>query len=155
MDSLIPPRHPPARAGFTRLEILIAAVSLALLGLLSLPLVEHIREKRRAAAFIDELRRIEHSLNQCERERGRLPPDTEPGVMPADLALYLAKFDFATPTPLGGLWDWDRQPAYQRLSVAGLAAARALMVDEMIDDGNLRTGNVRFDGQFRYYLWWR
>ena len=89
------------------------------------------------------------------QEYGSEPPDYNIGVKPTELAPYLTKVDFTTPTQLGGLWDWDNTSTYRRISVVnGMSAESALLVDKAIDDGDLTAGRVTYDGtNLRYYLW--
>lgn len=130
---------------------MIVVVIIGLLAAMGIPAFKRVRQKSQSSAFVNDLRKIEDAVNMYAQETGSFPPDVEGGIKPPELVAYLTKINF-TLTPLGGIWDWDNHPGWYRISVTGITSADALVVDQMIDDGNLSTGNVQFDSSLRYYL---
>jgi prepilin-type N-terminal cleavage/methylation domain-containing protein len=143
-----------SRAGFTLVEIMIVVVIIGLLAAMGIPAFQRVQRKSRASAFVNDLKKIEDVANMYAQEYGSFPPDVNGGIKPPELVPYLTKIDF-TKTPLGGAWDWDNHAEWYRITGDGVQSADALVVDQMIDDGNLETGHVQYDGTLRYYLAWR
>ena len=75
------------------------------------------------------------------------PADKAPGVFPPEMASYLGRMDWAAETPIGGLWDWDHNVFGVTAAVSVFNPDRTVAemaeIDDIIDDGNLMTGNFR------------
>jgi type IV pilus assembly protein PilA len=70
-------------------------------------------------------------------------------VEPDGMSEYLVRMRWADQTPLGGQWNWDRDRAtYGYKAGIGVFNPTApeeqfVLIDEMLDDGDLSTGYFR------------
>jgi prepilin-type N-terminal cleavage/methylation domain-containing protein len=153
------------RAGFTHLELMIVASIIGLLTVLAVPSLMSARMRGQDEAFLSDLRVITDSgLELYSFDHGDYPPEAAAGSMPSGLADYMpARIKWEQPTPIGGVWDWDRAPdraatvhgAYAGLSVVNPRRTSLQMatIDAKIDDGNIETGRFRRrDGGYIYVL---
>lgn len=150
MKTLLKSRY---NGAFTLVEIMVVVVIIGLLAAVALPAFSRVTKKTRVSSFINDLKKFEEAVALYSQANGVVPPDYNAGIKPTELAEYLPKLDFTVPTQLKGLWDWDDHNTYHRISVEGMSSDDSRLVDEAIDDGNLETGVVQFDGHFRYFIW--
>jgi len=134
--------------GFTLLEVLVVVV---LLGVLASIVIASLKTNEKEASntvFAHDIRVAADGFQAYWlRNNSVFPADQAPGVRPPEIDGYLDRMKWDQETPIGGKWDWDS-------NVFGIAGAMAvymperaptemLEIDDMMDDGNLMTGNFR------------
>lgn len=136
-----------SRKGFTLVEIMIVVVIIGILAAMAAPTLDRVRQRAIATRIANDFRIFGAAFQQYAMENGDFPADTGPGAVPAGMSEYLKASIFTSKTPAGGYYDWDSGVFGV---VAGVSvfnpevdAATLLMVDEIMDDGNLGTGIVR------------
>jgi len=151
------PRKIRSNSGFTLIELMVAVTILSLLFLIAVPTYQRLQRKARAAAISNDLRVFAAAFQAHAHESGAWPSEVGPGVVPTGMTADEFKFDDWThPTPMGGKFDWE----YDCDNVGGkyMAAIKItpttdaplvpdddllLSIDQMVDDGDLDTGNFR------------
>ncbi len=104
------------------------------------------------------------SLNQAARayrmDHGGFPPDTA-WTLPAQLRPYFEASTgvelFSKPAPIGGRWDWNSVPhPISGFSIGSLGSSTPAMlsIDQIVDDGNLGTGQMNYGVTFPGFLQW-
>jgi prepilin-type N-terminal cleavage/methylation domain-containing protein len=125
------------RRGFTLVEIMIVVVIIGLLAVLAIPALQRVRGRTQISRTANDLRAMAQAFETYYLENGAWPPDAAPGA-------------WHSPPAIGGLWEWDYEPATPLISItlyqhrATLAQMTAL--DALIDDGNPATGQFRING---------
>ena len=103
---------------------------------------KHTRERVVATRIGNDLRVFADAL-----EMGDYPADVGPATVPSGMEDYVNSSLITSTTPASGSYDWD-------YGVLGITAAVSVMgvtvgsetilkIDEILDDGNLGTGNIR------------
>lgn len=154
------PRYNPS-AGFTLVEILIVVVILGVLAAIVIPQFASASESSRKSAFVAELNEFAKRANVYQATHGEPIEDSSSGVLPAELAGSIPAGDWERGTPVGGVWDAERDGFAGMSSGIGVhfnnggtSRDDAFMteIDLMIDDGDLATGGFRKFAADRYYL---
>ncbi len=149
---------PPARRGFTLVEVLIVVVILGVLAAIVIPTFANATQDTRKTAFVQELRVFRDAILRYEIDQGQLPPDGGSGSVPSGLEPYVNVDQWQGGTPIGGVWDnetADVLGAGMGVHFDGTGQTRdaAYMtdIDRIIDDGDTATGGFRVFGGDRYY----
>ena len=153
----MPPRiacYPRAHA-FALFELCVVVFIIGMLAAIALPTLKRVSYKARVSAVANDLRTFTTALQTYNLQNGRWPADVTPRVMPPVMAGALPTA-FTRKTPIGGYYDWDQNTAPNgfltkaavTLITQGterVSSDRTLLtaIDQFLDDGNLRTGNVR------------
>lgn len=142
------------KAGFSLVEIMIVVAIIGLLALIALPSFMKSRQNARIAAFVSDIRVCCDAFELYAMERGGYPPDAVRQTVPEGMAEYLPKMDWAAETPIGGVWDWDRDVfgIIAGVSVVGSSEPREVFdeIDSRIDDGSIYSGRFRRLKEGRY-----
>jgi prepilin-type N-terminal cleavage/methylation domain-containing protein len=136
-----------SRRGFTLIEILVVVIILGILAAVIIPRFAGASEEARVNTFVKNLKTYGMQLELYHDRFGDWPPDRGPGEFPDELSQQLRSEPWTSPSPIGGVWDWD----YDVFDVtAGLSIYQPaeddqtmLRIDKMIDDGDLITGKFR------------
>ena len=134
--------------GFTLIEIMVVVAIVSILAVLALPSSQRALKRAKASRFINDLRVLNGAFEQYRFENKAWPPEADPQEAPPKMIPYLGKFAFTSPTPIGGVWDWDRDAFDIKagISVVGPTFSpveMTEMIDARIDDGVLTTGGFR------------
>ncbi|MEN0020445.1 MAG: prepilin-type N-terminal cleavage/methylation domain-containing protein [Planctomycetota bacterium] len=154
-------RNRTGHSGFTLVEILIVVVILGILAAFVTPQFATAADDSRAGAFVTSLRTFAQAAEIHHSRTGEFPADSSSGAFPPELAEWIRPSDWGSgETPLGGVWDFERN-SYSIISAVGVhfdgtGATRddAFMadVDATFDDGDVTTGRFRRIDANRYYL---
>ena len=135
------------RAGFTLTELMIVVAVIGLLAAIAIPSYVRARERSLNVRFAADLQAAKAAFIEYSADNGKYPPDTMPGVVPDRMADYLRRIAWTQPTTIGGQWDWDNSLFGFKAGVSVYSPTasidRMLRIDQMIDDGNLATGDFQ------------
>ncbi len=144
---------------FTLIEILIVVVIIGILAVAVFPRFKDVAGEARRTAFINSARIFVSAAKRYQLDYG-VYPDAQPGVLPDGFGDYIQSNKWVAATPIGGQWQ-------SRLNTGGVTAALGvrypggdpdhdpaamLLIDEMVDDGDLSTGAFRTFGALRYFF---
>jgi prepilin-type N-terminal cleavage/methylation domain-containing protein len=168
---LVPPRThrqigrqrlPRSTAGLSLVELMIVVLIISVLFMAAVPAYQRIQRKARAAVLTNDFRVFGTVFQSYAHEKGSWPAETAAGVVPAGITDNDLQINAWTkPTAMGGQFDWENNQAHPggtspggrwraALAITGttnspLMIDAALMkdIDELLDDGDLETGNFR------------
>ena len=134
---------------------MIVVTIIGFLASMAIPAFQKVRRRAQNTAFVNDLRQMRAAAEQYAMENGAFPPDGAAALGPAFIG-YLSEAVANSPTPLGGVWDWDyEQFGFKAgISVYQPTAATDQLeeIDRLIDDGNLSTGCFRDRGGGYIYV---
>ena len=144
-------------AGFTLVEIMIVVAIIGILNVLVMPAFRKARLDSIATRVAEEFRVYSGAFTMQAAESGSWPVRRARGKMPPELEGFIRKEVFEEETIIGGKWRWvgpSRRQIRKGKSRASLdirnirRANRELLVriDEILDDGDLRSGQVQGRG---------
>lgn len=147
------PRH--LSRAFTLVEIMVVVVIIGLLAAAALPAYRQITLRSRATSVVNDLRTFSTVFITYSLQNGRYPADGNPQAVPPEVAGQLPA-NFTLRTPIGGVYKWnfnvpaDGVPAKAAIIIEATAGnpilddlEQLVRVDQLIDDGNLATGNLQ------------
>ncbi|GHC04429.1 type II secretion system protein [Cerasicoccus arenae] len=142
--------HSAHYLGFTLVEVMVVVVIIGLLAIMAMPAFQKARLGTQNSRMANDLRIFKQGFENYNLDRGVWPQEVAAGVLPTEMAGFLAATVFEARTVVGGRYDWNFQNGtYQ----AGIAIAGSFMddeqatnIDSMLDDGNLSTGGFQGDG---------
>lgn len=146
--------------GFTILELTVVVVIIALINAIAIPALRNTRKEVIATRLANDFRQIKDSLEYALSELGEVPPDRNPGRYPAELEPYLPTEAWRR-SVVNARWDWDNwigkggRPFQVGLTLRyrgnGVDREVMRMVDEILDDGDLGSGEFREETRFGGY----
>lgn len=155
------PSRPAAspQTGFTLVELLIVVLILAILAAIVVPSMTSSADEARRGRFCDSLRTFVTAAQWATEKNGEPIEDASSGELPAELAGLVKASSWEAATPLGGVWDSERD-SFGVVSAVGVHYLNGgdpgdeefLQVDALMDDGDLATGGFRKLGAGRYYF---
>lgn len=155
----VPPPHRRAR-GFTLVELMIVILILAILAAVAIPQFHNFKSDAAQGQVANHLRSFVDGCVRYKLKTGNEVPDTSSGTWHPALQGFVDRDSFERRTPVEGVWDTEDDFGVSSamgvhfLTGAGTAKDDAYMVvvDEMLDDGNLETGAFQKLGTARYYF---
>ncbi|MEO1513234.1 MAG: hypothetical protein AAFU70_14270, partial [Planctomycetota bacterium] len=107
----------------------------------------------KVAAFAENLRTFEEAADMHNAQTGSYPPDTSTGQLPpAPFSDIIDQRSWQRPTPLGGSWDMEVNGVGVHFQGDDPGPLVMVLVDEIMDDGDLGNGRFQSLGSGRYYL---
>jgi prepilin-type N-terminal cleavage/methylation domain-containing protein len=145
--------------GFTLVEIMIVVVIIGLLAAMAVPAFQKVRTNSYAMRIANDFRIFAGGFEIHALEVGVWPSDGMGNSLPPSAQPYFENTSWYEPAPNGGYWDWE----VGRLGVVAavglsqgdgnLDIAVFMRVDEILDDGNLGTGQfIRAGSRYAYVL---
>lgn len=128
------------RSAFTLVEIMIVVVIIGLLAAMAIPAFQRMRERSQATRMANDFRQIESAFQRFVLETGSWPVATGMGLVPTGMSGYLPNA-YTQASPLGGMYLWSG-PSHN-VVLRGTQASDSVMqlVDAVLDDGVLNTGD--------------
>ena len=134
--------------GFSIVEIMIISSIIVLLLMIVLPAQVNARNRHDASGLATSLRTYAIAFQEYADLNGFFPGEAAQGQIPEGMEGKIPLFE--SPSVLGGTWDWDFEPASGRAEIHLLHPADRYAVleklDKMVDDGNLASGCLVYDG---------
>ena len=145
------------RQGFTLIEIMVVVFVLGVLAALMVPAFTRYMHNTKATTFAKDISTLAAAGNQYAMESGLWVEDSASGTFPPELEGYFSQRKFELGSSLGGVWDFENYDLGDFTSAVGVHGPNLgdeifAMVDQRIDDGNLRTGIFQKLASDRYYL---
>lgn len=143
------------RKGFTLVEVMIVVVIVGILAVIAIPTFIKVRERSQNVRFVNDLKVFRGAMDTFMLETGNLPGDGGSGNLHASMQEYINEQQFETRPSIGGLWDIE-------LNKSGVVSAvgvhrptvsnqQLMLIDELIDDGDIAEGNLRKIANDRFY----
>lgn len=148
-----------ARRAFTLVEILIVVVILGILAAIVVPSFANASEDSRRSVFVTTLRQFVEAAMIYEAREGVPLPDLGSGETSDTWSEYVDPDVWTGGTPIGGAWDAELNSFGVRSAIGvhfnGNGNTRddeyMILIDRLIDDGDLETGGFRKLADDRYY----
>ncbi len=140
------------RSAFTVIEVVVVITIIAVLAAMFVPRLASAESDTRILATADDLQKMAKVFDYFKSSNGYWPPDTEAGVMPAEMrSAFKSGNPFMRSTPIGGVYNYENLKDSTTIFIAIHATDSvplpdvidAQLLDEHIDDGSLATGNFR------------
>ncbi len=148
------------RNGFTLMEVLIVVLILGVLAAMIIAQFSGATDDAQRAAFIANGRIFREQAKHFQLDNGVYPEDASSGTLPDGFGYYVQQNKWEGGTPIGGVWDAERDSFGLTSSIgvhfngSGRTRDDAYMqqIDAAMDDGDLDTGSFRKIAGDRYYL---
>ena len=146
------------RSAFTLIEVMIVIVIIGLLASIAVRNLDLSSTQTRETTFVRSLNSFVTAVQLYHAREPDFPPQEARGVIPESLESYLPPGAWHNETPIGGLWDIDRDDANVTFAIgvhygATIPPTEMLeRIDAIVDDGDLETGRFRRFGTNRFYL---
>lgn len=146
---------------FTMIEVIVVVIVLGILAAAVIPKFATAQQDTSLAATAEDLKVIEAALQMYVAKNGTYPRDVNRTQYPEELKPYFKNGNpFEKLVPLGGKYDYEGLPNWNPVQISmrtesqqvGHTEADAQRLDDYMDDGNLRTGLIRRDGNRTYYI---
>lgn len=136
--SVVPDRK--SCAAFTLVEIMIVVVIIGLLAAIAIPAFQKVRLRSQASRMANDFKQFEAAFQRFALESGSWPTFTGLGLVPTGMSGYLPDA-YTQVSPLGGQYLWSGPS--QNIVLRGTEASDEVMllVDTVLDDGVLTTGD--------------
>jgi prepilin-type N-terminal cleavage/methylation domain-containing protein len=141
--------------GFTILELMIVIAIIGILAAFAIPNFISYRKKARITEIVCELKYFEKGFIAYAIDQGDFPNDSHI-VLPdlPTMARYIDPNKWGEPRPFGGTYNWEGPDGYPYagVSIFGATAPQEelIMLDRLLDDGDLSQGKFRQTPNGRY-----
>ena len=128
--------------GFSLLELMITLAVIALLAMVALPSYQQYQCKGEISEMVGPLLAMADKIRVYRLKNGNYPNDTAGAPTGIDMGNY-----WNQTTELGGNWNWEGPDVFPYAGIAisshTASTAELEMLDRMIDDGDITTGQFR------------
>jgi len=152
--------NPRKSAGFSLIELMMVVAIVGVLASAALPVYDDYATRARLVETALRLGNWSREFRRWEIANDRFPNDSHVGLPPGAVkTLNIIEAEWATPTALGGTWNWEGPDGYPYAGIAILnptATVRDIaQLDYILDDGILATGKFRQtpNGRYTYIIW--
>lgn len=134
---------------------MVVVTLIGLLAAMALPTYRHITLRSKATAVVTDMRAFSGVFLNYNLSKGAWPVSAAPGVVPTEVADAIQS-GFTKQSPIGGYYQWDNANSgngFHVTAAISIATANSSavsddlelleLVDRLMDDGDLNTGNVR------------
>lgn len=140
---------------FSFVDALIVCVGIGFLASVALPIVQQVRVNAQNAQFASDIGIFRVALNDFKAKHGDyFPFDSNPGELDASMTGYIDVAQFESLPSIGGQWDIElnKNGVVSAVGVYNPSASHEQLVriDEMLDDGDIANGNLRFIDKHSY-----
>ena len=126
---------------------MIVVVIIGLLAAMAIPAFKRVRDRSAASRVANDFRIFTDAFQMYALDNGAYPPDNTRGVVPLGMDDYLDVEVWTSETPIGGNYNWEMgvQGVQAAVSVQGVTVENdvLILIDNMMDDGDLSSGIVR------------
>lgn len=139
------------KSGLTLMELILVSSLIAVIATLTLLSTHSQTRNSKLSSTANTATMINRLATLYRTEKGVWPKDVDNSIAPTEIASMLPKNLFRTDTPIGGRWDWNGPGG--SLNVTGISVRYPTkadadltllrLLDELMDDGNLTTGQVK------------
>jgi hypothetical protein len=122
----------------------------------AVPAIIRVKQRALATAIGNDLRVFAAAFDTYAHETGSWPAEVDAGVFPPEMANRIQATSWQRITPMGGQYNWDNNQTHQgtkyraAIAISSTSASAVVedvdlmeMIDRVIDDGVLTTGNFR------------
>lgn len=124
---------------------MVVAVIIGLLASIAIPAFTASRNSSMASTAAGDIKNFADEFSLYNLREGVWPEDGYPSTIPSGME-QLANGLWTSRTAIGGQWDWDfnAHGFTAGVSIVGhtVTDETVLMIDRLIDDGNLSTGSL-------------
>ena len=146
--------------GFTLIELLIVMVIMGVLASLVIAQFRDSKDDAARTAFVSSGRTFIEAAQRYQLDNGDFPEDSASGSLPAGFGDYVQSNYWEGGTPIGGVWDSEKDSFGITSGVGvhfdGTGDPRddtyMQQVDRSIDDGDLGSGGFQKIADDRYYF---
>ena len=151
--------------GFTLVELIAVIVVLAILAGVAIPKYFDYRDRAAASNLAGTFKVLRYGYLNYYREYSAWPPDNDGSTgQPYRAQRFFENNVYEQATPIGGRWNWNymggtnADVCIYNIGASPSAGTTAIMTrcDEIVDDGNIQTGTMKWDSQWggtlRYYF---
>ncbi len=129
---------------------MVVVVIIGLLAAMALPAFQRVQNRSYATRMANDIRQCENAFQRFALENGGWPPPNAPGLVPAGMDFYIPAV-YKQTTVVGGNFSWSGPAAKLFISnTPSTSATVMLMVDALLDDGDLTTGILTANGTTGY-----
>lgn len=139
------------KSGLTLMELILVSSLIAVIATLTLLSTHSQTRNSKLSSTANTATMINRLATLYRTEKGVWPKDVDNSIAPSEIASMLPKNLFRSDTPIGGRWDWNGPGG--SLNVTGISVRYPTkadadltllrLLDELMDDGNLTTGQVK------------
>jgi prepilin-type N-terminal cleavage/methylation domain-containing protein len=136
------------KSAFTLVELMLVVAIIGDLAIVAVPAFMRSRQLAQNTKYMTDNRTACGAFEMYAAENNAYPPDTNPGVIPVGMNLYLQGMDWSNPNSLGAQWKWMLNE-YATTAQVGIVFPQAgddvnmASIDLRFDDGILTTGAFR------------
>ena len=146
-------RRRSSEAGFTLIELMIVVVIIGILAAVGIPMYINFQENAKVGRTASELRSLSQAFVAYYASTGSYPPDSHL-TLPTGMDEYINPAIWANGTPIGGTYNWEGPDGYPYAGLSIFTTTpidndKLIMLDHMLDDGDLGQGQFRVMGNGR------